>query len=939
MWSRPSPIVSLARGIAALAGLSGLAAGVPAALIHYIGWPLPQHVPPPRELYAFLTSPLSDDAIISALACVVWAAWACLIVALAAELTAHLTGRHLPQLPGVGWAQVVAGGLISAVVATGPAAAATAPPHSAVAAAPALPLTADQPGSAAETSGHEYVVRPHDTLWGIAERLLGDGDRWPEIARANYGRPQPDGGTLTHVHWLNPGWRLHIPASGAQRHGRWHTVRPGETLATIAAHELGSPRRWEQLFRLNRGTTQPDGGSLGDPDIIQVGWHLRLPSDAHHRDRPDGQSHGGTRQRHPPQPEPTPSPRSSATPRRSTTGRTDASRAPAHDVHERPSASVTLPSGAIAALGLAAAISAAIVLARKRRRAGRRPARTPGTRAPDSSPPPVARRMRRADLARSRTPSEPPGEATDPDLFAAPVTTPPPAPRTETPTSPQRHGADQQAARGIAADKALPSVSSIPFAIDETRRREIHIDLTGNPGIGVAGPHAEDAVRHAAITAIAAPATGPDGDPGEVILAGAEAMTLLPGDLDVQAVIRYARPNDALGRLEAEIVRRRRLADDAPDEVTGLAELRHAHLDQPLPLLVLITAVPDGAGRRRLETVLGLGSPLGISAVLLGQWPSGGTVTLTDDGHVTTATGAGLDALTGARACTLTTGDAADLLATVAHARTDDPTPEPPPLERPAQAPPPPAQLRVELRVLGPIRLLAAGQAVSIGQRRSARELAVYLAAHPEGASPDAITEAIWPDLDPPKTVQRRKDAFKTLRQALRDAADIADDLIPRTGDGHYRLHPDVINVDLWRFHAALADAAHAGDDTARATALTRAADAYTGDLAADATYEWIEPVRENERRHAVDALTRLAEIQSAENPESGLAYLEKAFTLDPYSEEVGRGIMEIQYGLGRLDAVRRTFQVLETRLAEIGLEPDEESANLYRQGRHAPGT
>ncbi len=35
--------------------------------------------------------------------------------------------------------------------------------------------------------------------------------RWPEIAQANYGRPQPDGGELTDAHWIYPGWVLILP--------------------------------------------------------------------------------------------------------------------------------------------------------------------------------------------------------------------------------------------------------------------------------------------------------------------------------------------------------------------------------------------------------------------------------------------------------------------------------------------------------------------------------------------------------------------------------------------------------------------------------------------------------------------------------------------------------------------------------------------------------
>ena len=67
-----------------------------------------------------------------------------------------------------------------------------------------------------------YVVgtlsdgRP-EYLYQIAARTLGDGSRYPEIARLNVGRPQPDGATLTDPARLRPGWILLLPgdANGA----------------------------------------------------------------------------------------------------------------------------------------------------------------------------------------------------------------------------------------------------------------------------------------------------------------------------------------------------------------------------------------------------------------------------------------------------------------------------------------------------------------------------------------------------------------------------------------------------------------------------------------------------------------------------------------------------------------------------------------------------
>lgn len=48
----------------------------------------------------------------------------------------------------------------------------------------------------------------------------------------------------------------------------------------LASAHLGSGLRWSELFDLNRGRTQPGGGSLVDPNLIYPGWTLVFPSDA-----------------------------------------------------------------------------------------------------------------------------------------------------------------------------------------------------------------------------------------------------------------------------------------------------------------------------------------------------------------------------------------------------------------------------------------------------------------------------------------------------------------------------------------------------------------------------------------------------------------------------------------------------------------------------------
>jgi hypothetical protein len=58
-----------------------------------------------------------------------------------------------------------------------------------------------------------YVVQPGDTLWGIAERQLGDPLEWQAIYQLNESRSQPGGATLADPHWIDPGWTLLLPAA------------------------------------------------------------------------------------------------------------------------------------------------------------------------------------------------------------------------------------------------------------------------------------------------------------------------------------------------------------------------------------------------------------------------------------------------------------------------------------------------------------------------------------------------------------------------------------------------------------------------------------------------------------------------------------------------------------------------------------------------------
>ncbi|MFG2526017.1 transglycosylase SLT domain-containing protein [Streptomyces sp. NPDC048527] len=77
---------------------------------------------------------------------------------------------------------------------------------------------------------------------------------------------------------------------------RVYQVRANDTLSGIARSQLGDASRHPEIFALNKGKSQPGGGSLSDPDVIQVGWKLQLPAaTAQLKQRP---LHRMTRQTH-----------------------------------------------------------------------------------------------------------------------------------------------------------------------------------------------------------------------------------------------------------------------------------------------------------------------------------------------------------------------------------------------------------------------------------------------------------------------------------------------------------------------------------------------------------------------------------------------------------------------------------------------------------------
>jgi len=256
------------RMLGALAGLLLLLVGVPVALVA-LGAPPP--IPHSLPSRSDLTQSLGVDAILVVLVAVVWLAWLQFVVCTLVEALSLVRGGGLPRpVPLSGPSQQLARALVGTVLvggaflgSTGAASAATAP-------------EVDRPVAAAQRAGdavtHEATLSAQQAM----QRVDGSVDLAPGH-RAGYESGRQDDRQVNHAG---------VPAGMTDVIGKKvYVVKPPQghyhdNLWDIAERHLGNGRRWHDIFQLNQGRIQPDGGELVQGRLIQPGWVLVMPDDA-----------------------------------------------------------------------------------------------------------------------------------------------------------------------------------------------------------------------------------------------------------------------------------------------------------------------------------------------------------------------------------------------------------------------------------------------------------------------------------------------------------------------------------------------------------------------------------------------------------------------------------------------------------------------------------
>lgn len=236
--------------------------------------------------------------IIKALA---WLLWGIFAFSVVLAIPAEIRGIQAPRIPGLALPQgaarqlVASAALVFTPIPTSHLTAATQPVQAApitLVDRPTTPELAQQQPPKPDATGNSnrststqessgtptklHTVQRGESLWKIAEKYLGDGQRYTEIRDLN---PAVLGDDLD---FLEAGVILRVPDMPVKTPApddETYIVQPGDTLSEIAAEQLGDSHAYAEIARASRSTRQPDGAHLTDPDLIRPGWRLTLPAE------------------------------------------------------------------------------------------------------------------------------------------------------------------------------------------------------------------------------------------------------------------------------------------------------------------------------------------------------------------------------------------------------------------------------------------------------------------------------------------------------------------------------------------------------------------------------------------------------------------------------------------------------------------------------------
>jgi DNA-binding SARP family transcriptional activator len=962
---RATGVRSVATGLGAVVALVALVAALPVLLYQLAGSPLPRHLDDWHQIAAALFSRGDVGVVLAAVRDGTWLAWLTFAGCVLTEAVAAIRGRRAPRLR-LGGIQGAAARLVAlAALAAGASAASTLSASAATvtgqhaSSALAARLPGARPvtgvsGSGSISAGRVVTVQSGDCLWSIAQRYLGAGDLYPEIASLNYGRQMNGGQVFTNPALIMPGWQLVLPSGAAVESAGQPAALPAASQhpghATADAHY----RRRHSAARSTANAPQPAGNHDGNAPT-----GLGASSSAR-RDSADSVP----------------------------ASRADVPASRADGQVERVPQPETFVTGALAG-AILTSLTRLRFRQRQERRRGRRIALPASTavlateqrlRATTIVQP--LRRLRDAlaileagvRAGNGRLPDMV-GVHVTPDLLeillAAPAAEAPPAPFE---VSPGRQGMCWQlslpALAALPAEQAARGVLPGLVTAGWTGDGYLLLDLESLQVTGCDGP---SALVDQVLTTIATElATGQWSGWYDLYLVGCDELAPLgraehcatleealaivtsrcartaqrvaaqaPADI---RELRLAQPEDEDWGLKILVSR----AEPSPDQLSRLLRLA---ADSTAGLAVLFAGDPEAADGRMAPTALQLApDPQVAEGIVANVVPLQITV------RPRALSAAECTAISTLFTAAAGVGDvsqdeepyaryAAPPWIPQAVARRPSPDvadlPEPAaPDSDGAHEPRDSAALsgepdggepggdesavrRVTVSVLGP--LVIGGPAGQLQPKQAELVLALALAA-PASLSNSALCSILGADPDHPKPADAVRQIIARTRRRLGLASDGAEYII-HAGSGQYVLHPDA-SLDWSRFSELVASGR--ADDLRGALALVRG-EPFTGGY-----FWWIDiPLIESVRAEMVDAAERLAEIElAAGSPRAAARAARSGLLAEASAEQLWRAVMRAEHAAGNLGGVTEAWLRCLDAIQDVapGGEPHPDTAALYHR-------
>ena len=255
-----------------------------------------------------------------------------------------------------------------------------------------------------------------------------------------------------------------------------------------------------------------------------------------------------------------------------------------------------------------------------------------------------------------------------------------------------------------------------------------------------------------------------------------------------------------------------------------------------------------------------------------------------------------------------------------------------------AAVPAPPLHT-TDVGCLGPLALVRNGEVVTDPdlRRERVRALLAFLVSH-RTTTRSAIVAALWPDLDERAAANNLRVTFTYLLRLLepwRSARESAY-FVRFEGQAVALVTGERLRIDLDRFDDHVAQAARAEADGTPSLALGHhlaAVELYRGELHEGVPEaDWLMLEREHFRSRFVAAATRAGQLLVGRgDPDQAEPVARRAVEVDPWAEEAYGVLVAVALARGDRAAARRALDRSLAALADLGVDPSQETRRLRR--------